>query len=335
MFIYLFIILLIAPVLYFLSLQEKELLSGKIKNKDFESPDKDKFNFLWSKGLWKKNEYALGKHGLRKEEIILDQMKGDTVWIRLSGCKKQEDCDLDIFSKNLNILTKDIILVTSDGVKSVPSDIKDETFEKIINHPRVIKWYTQNYDGTIKHEKLKNYPIGFDLHTKRSLFGIVTNFLPNDPVSEKINYMLDARKKFSHKKNKIFCDVHLNQHTTFNNERKRVKDILYKSNDCEFLSIGVDQKSIWTKYSSYKFVISAFGRGLDCHRTWEALFLGAIVIVKKSSLDPLYKDLPVVIVDDWDECLDKNNLKKWENKYSKLTNYSHLNKFFKYDHWIK
>lgn len=30
-----------------------------------------------------------------------------------------------------------------------------------------MKWFTQNYDGTIKHHKIKNYPIGLDLHTKR------------------------------------------------------------------------------------------------------------------------------------------------------------------------
>lgn len=50
-----------------------------------------------------------------------------------------------------------------------------------------------------------------------------------------------------------------------------------------------------------KFVVSPHGNGLDCHRTWEALYLGVIPVVKKSSLDPLYEDLPVVIVNDWSE----------------------------------
>jgi hypothetical protein len=74
------------------------------------------------------------------------------------------------------------------------------------------------------------------------------------------------------------------------------------------------------------------GHGMDCHRTWEALMLGSVVIVKKSQLDSLYEDLPVLIVNDWDEITqellnttllsfkdktfnyDKLTLKYWINK---------------------
>jgi hypothetical protein len=51
----------------------------------------------------------------------------------------------------------------------------------------------------------------------------------------------------------------------------------------------------------YTFVISPHGNGLDCHRTWEALVLGCIPIVKSSGLDPLFEGLPVWIVSQWDE----------------------------------
>ena len=50
-----------------------------------------------------------------------------------------------------------------------------------------------------------------------------------------------------------------------------------------------------------EFVISPRGNSLDCHKTWEALYLGAIPIVKTSELDPLYKNLPVLIVKDWSD----------------------------------
>ena len=49
----------------------------------------------------------------------------------------------------------------------------------------------------------------------------------------------------------------------------------------------------------YAFVISPFGSGLDCHRTWEALALGCIPIVRSSAMDPLFDRLPVPIVKDW------------------------------------
>jgi hypothetical protein len=51
----------------------------------------------------------------------------------------------------------------------------------------------------------------------------------------------------------------------------------------------------------YKFVLSPPGNGIDCHRTYEAIALGCIPIVKSSPLDPLYEGLPVIIVQDWSE----------------------------------
>ena len=331
---YIFLLVIIILILTYI-LKKNDMFSGEISHPFFKDPEQNSLNFLWSRGLTKKNMYTMVNENRVRKKLILNQLEEDIVWIRTTGKAKEEYCDLDYFSESLENIKNDIILVTSDGIKSIPSDLKKSTFDKIINCPKIKRWYTQNYDGTVQHEKLKNYPIGFDLHTTRSFFGIPLKILPSQPASSKINYLLQIRKKLNQKYNKIFVDVHLNQHNIFNNERKRVKDILYNSQNCNFLNRGVDQKSIWKKYSEHKFVISAFGMGLDCHRTWECLFLGAIVIVKKSSLDPLYKNLPVVILDDWDECLDSKNLERWEKEYGHLTQYEHLNKFFTYDYWIK
>ena len=59
--------------------------------------------------------------------------------------------------------------------------------------------------------------------------------------------------------------------------------------------------SYLTDMIAAKFTLSPRGNGIDCHRTWEALLMGAIPIVRSSSLDPLYKDLPVLIIDDWED----------------------------------
>jgi hypothetical protein len=55
------------------------------------------------------------------------------------------------------------------------------------------------------------------------------------------------------------------------------------------------------KFASWRLVVSPFGNGFDCHRTWEALVLGCIPIVRTSGLDPLYEGLPVLIVDNWSD----------------------------------
>jgi hypothetical protein len=53
--------------------------------------------------------------------------------------------------------------------------------------------------------------------------------------------------------------------------------------------------------SQSKYVISPPGNGPDCHRTWEALYLGATPIVKRSHWPFNKYKLPVAIVDSWDE----------------------------------
>ena len=52
---------------------------------------------------------------------------------------------------------------------------------------------------------------------------------------------------------------------------------------------------------SCKYILSPHGNGLDCHRTWESLIFKTIPIVKTSTLDDLYKDLPVIIVNKWND----------------------------------
>ena len=49
----------------------------------------------------------------------------------------------------------------------------------------------------------------------------------------------------------------------------------------------------------HRFVLSPRGNGLDAHRTWEALLVGAIPIVRTSALNSLYESLPVLIVMEW------------------------------------
>jgi hypothetical protein len=53
-----------------------------------------------------------------------------------------------------------------------------------------------------------------------------------------------------------------------------------------------------------KFVLSPAGNGFDCHRTWEAMYLGAIPIVKKIHWPFNGKKLPVLIVNEWEDLLD-------------------------------
>lgn len=67
-----------------------------------------------------------------------------------------------------------------------------------------------------------------------------------------------------------------------------------------------------------KYVISPDGTGYDCHRVYEAILFDAIPIIKKNPLNIFYKNLPVVIVKDWDEINEDKFTEIYEELYSKL-----------------
>ena len=67
---------------------------------------------------------------------------------------------------------------------------------------------------------------------------------------------------------------------------------------------GVNVSSLPTVYRrnrQYPLWLSPRGRGIDCHRTWEALYLDVIPIVWHSTLDPLYENLPILVINDTSE----------------------------------
>ncbi|MBN1242901.1 MAG: hypothetical protein JXA15_09390 [Spirochaetales bacterium] len=70
-----------------------------------------------------------------------------------------------------------------------------------------------------------------------------------------------------------------------------------------------------TLMASCKFALSPPGNGFDCHRTWEALYLGTVPIVKKSAWSDYFIRLgiPMLAVDSWDELasFDESKLDDW------------------------
>ena len=315
-----FLVVIIVVIIVFAVVREEDnqfspdYFRGEIE--EFEKTNTS-FNFLWSKGLEQKDDYSLIHTEQKSKNIDITR---DTIWIRLSS--NGNTTDITYFANKLlpKIKTPKTI-VTSDGDCSVPSDLKRCVVDKILNNKNITRWYTQNFDGTLNHEKLKRYPIGVDLHHK-NLF----------PVKKVLN-LLSIRNKPKKTINKIFCDVHLSQNKKFNNERKRVYEILEDYDKVDFLDKRIPQEQIWENYSSYDLTISTHGNGLDCHRTWEIILLGGIVVTKTSSLDSLYKDLPVIIVSDWRECMNFD-LDEIKNRFKHMKSNDYIYKFFKYNHWL-
>ena len=51
-----------------------------------------------------------------------------------------------------------------------------------------------------------------------------------------------------------------------------------------------------------KFTVSPPGRGWDCHRTWESVLFGSIpVVLHSAAMAGLYRQGPVMVVEDWSQ----------------------------------
>ena len=64
---------------------------------------------------------------------------------------------------------------------------------------------------------------------------------------------------------------------------------------------------------NHKFIVSPEGSGMECHRTWESLWMGSIPIeIKNINNQILYKDLPILLIDSWDQCTEEFLNKEYE-----------------------
>jgi hypothetical protein len=274
---------------------------------------------LWSKGISRYCDFRGPDSYWRQDtetcrpESFFRQYYADAgglVWVRLSTRSRDGiPCDLDNFVRGaLPAIHKPFALITTDGDASVPSDIAADTVNALLDCPWLVSWHTQNYDGHT-HAKFAPLPIGIDLHTPRY-------FSSPRRLVALLKHIRARRLPLDQIPLKVFCDLEVN---LASEERRRAVATLRNYDHVDFLEKRVSQRAIWRRYAEYPFVLSAAGNGLDCHRTWELLYLGNIVITKTSSLDSLFKDLPVVIVKDWNEVDDKRNLAKWLQQYGKLT----------------
>lgn len=91
----------------------------------------------------------------------------------------------------------------------------------------------------------------------------------------------------------------------------------YKAKRLPFLEYMEDM-------SHYKFTLSPPGYGPDCYRHWEAMLMGSIPIIRSSHMDPLYADLPVVIIKDWHEVTEEFLEKKYQEMTAKKFNIEKL-----------
>jgi hypothetical protein len=213
----------------------------------------------------------------------------------------------EILNKNATIFCK------TDYIDYLFENIKHSEFNyNIITHhsdytideerwnkkPKCIKkWFAIN--PTVKHPNLIPIPLGLKTHKGSYLEPqYMTEWFGNNINS------LQTNKKI----NKIYCNWNVT-----NLDRNNIIQQL-KTNNIDYThdyNLPFDQYI--TKMSEHKFVLSPIGNGIDCHRTWEALYVGCIPIVIKNYIYDIW-DLPVLQVNEFSEITPKLLYEFIENK---------------------
>jgi hypothetical protein len=168
----------------------------------------------------------------------------------------------------------------------------------------VKKWFAIN--STVKHESLVCIPLGLKTHK-----GI---YLEEKYMTKWFVKNIDVLKN-NVKSETIYCNW-----TDTNSYRNLIIDKL-KGNNLNFkLESNLSFDTYATNMSKCKYVISPPGNGIDCHRTWEAMYIGCIPIVIKNKIYDNWSELPILQVNDYSELTNEmlESFSKREFKYDKL-----------------
>lgn len=170
------------------------------------------------------------------------------------------------------------ILISNNGDTNITEDYGVYIDEKIIH------WFGQNF--LFSHPKMTPTPIGLT-NTFSNHIGTLSDF------QSIMRQTASGAKKpgMTHGFSLISNAERLTLNTMLRGH-KNAHEIERKS-----------QSDYFREIANYQFLVSPEGNGADCHRTWEALYLGIIPIVKRSHFTEYFKSLglPMIMVSDWKE----------------------------------
>lgn len=165
---------------------------------------------------------------------------------------------------------------------------------------RILVVFSQNVE--IKHPKVIPIPIGLENYSYYNHGAPAFFEKLQAKLSKKKNAILYGFSVHTNKVERLPALKYISQHPC-------AVEVPTRLNAWRYLQV----------LSRYKFVLSPPGNGLDCIRTWEALYLGVIPIVKRSVAMEYFAKigLPIWIVDNWKE-LDGYTNSQLSKRYAEM-----------------
>jgi len=220
---------------------------------------------------------------------------------------------LQAFGSLRGELSSPYIVITHNGDLSVPEGDDwhphepnpqewKESFSAWLDDPLLYRWFASNcnWKGKQKPVKLSCIPIGLEnRYIGKSLtFGENFNFSHREERRLHVNHA-----------HQVTVLVDFDSDDIKKPDRRAALEGLGGKpfvHRIERLSYSQWQSTV----KSHQFVVCPQGHGLDTHRTWEVLLLGSYPITISSTLNELFDDLPVFVVNSWSE-VTEYRLQQW------------------------
>ena len=214
--------------------------------------------------------------------------KGDTVFVEYNKLKEFKH-------KILPLITHKFILISSNFGTGADNPLPGK-FINLLEDKNIAAWFVQNIDRQ-PSEKIIPIPIG-----------LANKEYPHGNIETWDFYIQNRDLIYPERDTLAYVNFFV-----ATNPKERMPCLSYFS-QMPWATIACTKQ-----FSNYLddlarsiFVVSPFGHGLDCHRTWEALLMGCYPIVKHSTLHPLFEGLPVVYVNKWEEVTEEFLLEKYK-----------------------
>tara|TARA_R110000824_G_scaffold331078_1_gene517825 strand:+ start:6974 stop:7771 length:798 start_codon:yes stop_codon:yes gene_type:complete len=165
------------------------------------------------------------------------------------------------------------------------------------SQPKVTKWFAQNKE--CKDDSVVPIPIGLENMQLRTA-GTAQNGVFSSEVKGALEkgLLLDKINSYEISKDGL---AYLNFNSkTYPEERVPLWD-RFSNQDWVSTASSLTLQQFYFDMATHKFIFSPRGNGIDCHRTWEALYLRTIPIVKRCTHMDAFDELPILFVNEWSE----------------------------------
>jgi len=213
------------------------------------------------------------------------------------------------------------VLVTGDSDMTMPAEaLTQQQLSELLGNANLVRWFAQNL--LYVHPKLANWPLGlsYNLYYEdrlvpttavaqeaelKSVIAGMKPFYERDP-RRLVYFNMTMRNGRIEDRWEVFNKIYTSDPSIFVEgaalERQLESQIVRDGSGraVENKAARTPRLDVWKNIATSVFAVSPCGYGLDCHRTYEILALGAIPIVRTAAvLGDLFVGMPVLVVAEW------------------------------------